>query len=45
MAKWKSSDVAFVLLGPVNLTPITDKMEVSVDNPLKETTPFGVTAA
>ena len=43
--KYKSSDIAFCLLGPVNLTSITDKMEVSVDNPLKETTPFGVTAA
>lgn len=45
MTKYKSSDIGFLLLGPVNLTTITDKMEVSVDNPLKDTTPFGVSAA
>ena len=43
--KYKSSDIAFVLLGPVDLTSITDKMEVGVDNPVKDTTPFGVNAA
>ena len=45
MTKRNSADIGFVLLGPVNLTSITDKMEISVDNPVKETTPFGVTAA
>ena len=45
MAKYNSAQIGFVLLGPVDLTSITDKMEVAVDSPVVDVTPFGVTAA
>ena len=45
MTKYNSAQIGFVLLGPVNLTSLTDKREVSVDSPVVDVTPFGVTAA
>jgi hypothetical protein len=45
VTKYNSSDVGFLLLGPYDLTNVSSKLEDSVESPVSETTPFGVSNA
>jgi hypothetical protein len=45
MAKFTSTSYGALLVGPYDITGVTDKLEVSVEDPIVDTTPFGATLA
>jgi hypothetical protein len=45
VSTYKSSDCAFLLLGPYDLTGVSNKLEEDSSLPVSNTTPFGVSAS
>jgi len=45
MAKYTSADYGALLIGPYDITGVTDKLEVTIEDPIVDTTPFGASSA
>jgi hypothetical protein len=45
MTKFNSADIGYLLLGKYDLNNVTETLTEKVSDPVKETTPFGVSAA